>query len=38
MTLADDKLVGMFFFHCGDESEIELRRLPGPAKKPRQQK
>ena len=38
MTLADDKLVGMFFFHCGDESEIELSRLPGPAKKPRKRK
>jgi hypothetical protein len=38
MTLADDKLVGVFFFHCGDESEIELSRLPGPAKKPRKRK
>ena len=38
MTLADDRLVGMFFFHCGDESEIELSRLPGPAKKPRKRR
>ena len=36
MTLADDKLTGMFFFHCGDESEIVLKREPD--KKPRRRK
>lgn len=38
LTIADDKLTGMFFFHCGDESEIELSRDLKTAKKPRKRK
>ena len=35
MTLDGETLKGMFFFHRGDESEIELRRLPEKKARPR---
>jgi hypothetical protein len=33
MVLEGDMLSGMFFFHCGDESEIDLKRAPKSQKK-----
>ena len=38
MTLDDDTLKGMFFFHRGDESEIELTRMPEKKPRPRKKK
>ena len=38
MVLDGDALTGMFFFHRGDESEIELSRLPERKAKPRKRK
>ena len=35
MTLDGETLTGMFYFHRGDESEIELSRLPKKRAKPR---
>lgn len=35
MMLDGETLKGMFFFHRGDESEIELRRLPEKKARPR---
>ena len=38
MTLEGETLSGMFFFHRGDESEIELSRMPEKKAKPRKRK
>jgi hypothetical protein len=38
MTLDGDKLTGMFYFHRGDESGIELTRAPAKKTKPRKRK
>ncbi len=38
MTLDGDILTGMFFFHRGDESEIELSRMPEKKAKSRKRK
>ena len=38
MTLDGETLTGMFYFHRGDESEIELIRLPEKRAKPRKRK
>jgi hypothetical protein len=38
MTLDGDTLTGMFFFHLGDESEIELSRMPAKKAKPQRRK
>jgi hypothetical protein len=38
MTLDGETLKGMFFFHRGDESEIELTRMPEKKAKPRKRK
>ena len=38
MTLDGETLTGMFYFHRGDESEIELSRLPEKKVKPRKGK
>ena len=38
MTLDGETLTGMFYFHRGDESEIELGRLPEKRAKPRKRK
>ena len=38
MTFDGEILAGMFFFHCGDESEIELSRMPEKRAKARKQK
>ena len=38
MTLEGETLTGMFFFHRGDESEIELSRMPEKKAKPRKRK
>ena len=38
MTLEAENLTGMFFFHRGDESEIELSRMPEKKAKPRKRK
>ena len=38
MTLEGETLTGMFFFHRGDESEIELTRMPKKSAKPRKRK
>ena len=35
MTLEAETLIGMFFFHRGDESEIELSRMPAKKARPR---
>jgi len=36
--VAGETLTGMFFFHRGDESEIELRRTPEKKTEPRKRK
>jgi len=38
MTLDGETLKGVFFFHRGDESEIELTRMPEKKAKPRKRK
>ena len=38
MTLDGETLTGMFYFHRGDESEIELGRLPEKRAKPRKRR
>jgi hypothetical protein len=38
MTLEGGTLTGMFFFHRGDESEIELTRMPEKRAKTRKRK
>jgi len=38
MTLDGETLTGMFFFHRGDESEIELSRMSEKKAKPRKRK
>ncbi len=38
LTLEGETLTGMFYFHRGDESEIELSRLPKKRAKSRMRK
>lgn len=38
MVLEGDTLTGMFFFHRGDESEIEPSRMPEKKARPRKRK
>ena len=38
MTLDGETLTGIFYFHRGDESEIELSRMPEKRAKPRKRK
>ena len=38
MMLDGETLEGMFFFHRGDESEIELSRMPKQKARPRERK
>ena len=38
MTLDCETLTGMFFFHRGDDTEIELRRMADKRAKPRKRK
>ena len=38
MTLDGETLTGMFYFHRGDESEIELRRMPDKKARPKKRK